>query len=149
MNQTPCVLFVCTHNAARSQMAEVLLRHRSGNRFRACSAGFEPTEVHPLTRRVLEERGLDVTGLRSKPTRDFLGRVAVRYAVIVCEDAEPKCPRIFPFAANTLYWRFEDPAAPDGLDAEMQLARFRRVRDEIDARIAAWLVETGVSGEPS
>jgi arsenate reductase len=141
MIQTPCVLFVCTHNAARSQMAEVLLRHRASGRFRACSAGFEPTEVHPLTRQVLEECGLDAAGLHSKPTREFLGRVAVRYAIIVCEEAEPKCPRIFPFAANTLYWRFEDPAAADGLSADMQLARFRRVRDDIDARIAAWLTE--------
>lgn len=139
MNEKPCVLFVCTHNAARSQMAEVLLRSRANDRFRACSAGFEPTEVHPLTLQVLEERGLDASGLRSKPTKDFLGRVAVRYAIIVCEQAEAKCPHIYPFAANTLYWGFEDPAASEALSSEMQLAKSRRVRDDIDERIQTWL----------
>ena len=139
MNEKPCVLFVCSHNAARGQMAETLLRQRAGDRFRACSAGYEPTEVHPLTLQVLQERGLDTSGLRSKPTRDFLGRVAVRYAIIVCEQAEAECPHIFPFAANTLYWGFEDPAASETLSADIQLAKFRRVRDDIDARIQQWL----------
>lgn len=149
MSDKPCVLFVCTHNAARSQMAEALLRDRASDRFRACSAGFEPTEVHPLTRQVLEERGLDVSGLRAKATLAFLGRVAVRYAIIVCEQTEEQCPHIYPFATNTLYWAFEDPAASASLGPELQLAKFRRVRDEIDARIQAWLEkETGPDARP-
>jgi arsenate reductase len=141
MNEKPCALFVCTHNAARSQMAEALLRDIAGGRYRACSAGFAPTEMHPLTRQVLAERGSDADSLRAKSVRDFLGKVAVRQAIIVCAAEEESCPRLFPFAPNTLNWVFEDPAQPEG-GPELQLARFRRVRDQIKARLQAWLRES-------
>ena len=140
MTDRPCVLFICTHNAARSQMAEALLRHYASDRFRACSAGFEPTDVHPLTRQVLAERGIDAGGLRAKPTREFLGKAAVRHAIIVCEQQEENCPHIFPFASKTLYWGFEDPTQTVSA-TELQLARFRRVRDQIEARLLEWLRE--------
>jgi arsenate reductase (thioredoxin) len=138
MPEKPRVLFVCTHNAARSQMAEALLRKHAGDRFEAASAGFEPTDVHPHTRTVLAEIGIDGSGLRAKPLHEFLARQAVRHAIIVCAGAEEQCPKIYPFAGETLYWAFDDHAAAAG-SAELQLATFRRVRDEIDTRIQAWL----------
>lgn len=136
--EKPRVLFVCTHNAARSQMAEALLRKHAGDRFEAASAGFEPTDVHPLTREVLAEVGIDGSDLSAKGLREFLAKRAVRHAIIVCAQAEAECPKIYPFAAETLYWAFDDPAAREG-SPELQRAKFRRVRDEIDERIQAWL----------
>lgn len=136
--EKPRVLFVCTHNAARSQMAEALLRKHAGDRFEVASAGFEPTDVHPQTRAVLAEVGIDGSGLHAKGIHEFLAKVAVRHAIIVCAQAEAQCPKIYPFAGETLYWAFDDPAALEG-SAELQRAKFRRVRDEIDARIQAWL----------
>jgi arsenate reductase len=138
------VLFLCAHNAARSQMAEALLRHHAGELFEVASAGFRPTEVHPLTRKVLSEVGVDASALRAKPVRDFFGRTSVQYAVIVCELDEVDCPRHFPFAIRTLYWAFDDPATAQG---DRGIARFRRVRDEIDTRIRAWLEELQLSGD--
>ena len=138
MSRKPYVLFMCTHNAARSQIAEALLRKHAGHRFDAASAGFDPTEVHPLTRQVLSEVEIDPSGLVAKGLRDFLGKVAVRHAIVVCERTEEHCPRVFPFAGQTLYWAFEDPTTQQG-SHERQLATFRRVRDEIDVRIRTWL----------
>jgi arsenate reductase len=138
MAEKPCVLFLCTHNAARSQLAEALLRHRAGDRFRACSAGTEPTDVHPMTRRVLDEIGVDTAGLQSKPLSRFLGHVKPRHAIIVCAQAAESCPRLFPFAVNVMQWPFDDPSRVQGSE-ELQLAAFRRTRDEIDARLREWL----------
>lgn len=145
MSERPRVLFVCTHNAARSQMAEALLRKYAGDRLEVASAGFEPTDVHPLTREVLAEVGIDARNLHAKGTREFLGKVAVRHAIIVCARAEAECPRIYPFAVETLYWAFDDPAELEG-SPELQRAKFRRVRDEIDSRIQAWLREPERTG---
>lgn len=138
MSEKPLVLFICTHNAARSQMAEALLRRHAGHRFEVASAGVEPTEIHPLTRQVLAEVHIDLSGLSAKGMKEFLGKVAVRYAIIVCADAEKSCPRVFPFTLRTLTWPFDDPTRVEG-SREIQLARFRRVRDEIDARLRTWL----------
>ena len=85
--------------------------------------------VHPLTRRVLQELGIDASGLRAKGIRLFLGKVPIRYAVVVCERANRSCPKVYPFAARTLYWPLEDPAEAEG-SCEDRLAVFRRVRDE-------------------
>jgi arsenate reductase len=134
----PIVLFLCTGNSARSLMAEALLRARAGDRFDAQSAGMNPRGVHPCTLKVLEELGIDTAALRSKPSSDFLGKVPVRIAIIVCERAHQSCPRIFPFAARTLYWPFDDPAAFEGSPAA-QLEKFRAVRDQIARRIDAWI----------
>jgi arsenate reductase (thioredoxin) len=134
----PRVLFVCTHNAARSQMAEALLRHYAGERFEVLSAGVAPTEVHPLTRRVLTDIGLDPRGLYAKDLDDFFAKVSITYAIIVCDRAEDGCPRLYPFALNTLYWPFDDPTQAEGT-VEVRLRTFRRVRDEIDRRVRAWL----------
>lgn len=141
LDSKPRVLFLCTGNTARSQMAEALLRKRSRGRFEACSAGLAPQKaVHPLTLRVLSEVGIDASGLSPKGLDKYLGKVQVRHAVVVCEKAQESCPRIYPFALETLYWPFEDPAAFEGSETE-RLEKFREVRDEIDHRIRAWLIE--------
>lgn len=137
------VLFLCTANSARSQMAEALLRRRAPEHFDVYSAGLRPSEVHPLTHQVLREIGVDTTSLQSKGTARFLGKVAIRYAIIVCDKAAESCPRLYPFAPQTLYWPFEDPAAREGTKQE-QLAKFREVRDLIDARLHEWTIELGV-----
>lgn len=136
----PLVLFLCTGNSARSQMAEALLRQRAGELFTVASAGMQPSGVNPLTLEVLDEIEIPTKGLTSKPSTAFLGRVSVRYAIIVCERANQSCPSIYPFATKTLYWPFEDPAAFDGtVDARRD--KFREVRDLIAEQIDAWLLE--------
>lgn len=132
----PSVLFICTGNTARSQMAQVLLEYRAGERFEVTSAGLEPGEINPLTVRVLEERGLPTDYLQAKGVRPLLGE-HFTYVVTVCDRAEANCP-IFPHASYRLSWAFDDPAAAQG-DEEECLAVFRRVRDEIEGRIQGWL----------
>ena len=142
MRKKPGVLFLCTHNAARSQMAEALLRHLAGDRFEVYSAGLEPTVVHTLTRQVLAEAGIDVGGLQAKGVNEFLGKASVRYAIVVCTETEWQCPRLFPFAVGNMRRPFEDPVQVSGTDAE-RLAAFRGVRDAIEARLRSWLTELG------
>jgi len=139
MNKTG-VLFLCSANSARSQMAEALLRRRAGDGFEIYSAGLHPTEVHPLTHRVLNEVGIDTSSLRAKGIKELLGKVTVRYAIIVCSKAAASCPQIYPFALQTLYWPFEDPTACAGTSEE-RLQRFRDVRDRIDERLRIWVAE--------
>lgn len=134
------VLFLCAHNAARSQMAEALLRHHAGDRFEACSAGLEPTEVHPLTLRVLDEAGIDTSSLTAEGLDTYMAKVSVQYAIVVCERTQAQCPRLYPFARETLYWPFEDPAGFHGTP-EATLRKFRDVRDQIETRVEAWLSE--------
>ncbi len=134
------VLFVCTGNSARSQMAEALLRHLAGERFEVFSAGTEPKGLNPVTVQVLKEMGVNTDGLWSKSTREYLGKVRMHYAIIVCDHAQRSCPTIQPFALSTLYWPFDDPAAAKGSDSE-RFKAFRRVRDEIRERISEWLSE--------
>lgn len=135
---TPRVLFLCTQNAARSQMAEAFLHHYAGDRFEVLSAGLVPTQVHPLTRQVLTETGLDPSRLRAKGLNDVLGRVRIQYAIIVCDQGEEGCPRLYPFALHTLYWPFDDPTQAEGSQEE-RLRIFRAVRDQIAHRVRAWL----------
>lgn len=138
------VLFLCAHNAARSQMAEALLRHHAGDRFEVCSAGLEPTDIHPLTRRVLEEAGIDTGTLRVEGLDTYLAKVPIQYAIVVCERTQAQCPRLYPFAREVLYWPFEDPATFRG-SPEAQLQKFREARDQIEARLLGWLSEQRVS----
>jgi arsenate reductase len=142
--ERPRVLFVCTGNSARSIMGEALLRHHASGRFEACSAGMEPKGLNPLTLRVLEEAGIDTVGLRSKDTMEFLARTTVHHAIVVCDKAQQSCPRIQPFALRTHYWPFDDPAAATGTEQE-RLNEFRRVRDQVDARIREWLAAAALS----
>jgi arsenate reductase len=134
----PRVLFLCSRNSARSQMAEAILRHEAGDRFEVHSCGLRPRAIHPLTLRVLEEAGLDTAPLRSKDLGDFLGKSSIHHAIIVCEAANDQCPKLHPFALNLLYWPFPDPVAVEGTDDE-KLEAFRAVRDAIEERIQRWL----------
>jgi arsenate reductase (thioredoxin) len=134
------VLFLCTGNSARSQMAEAFLRKHGGDRFEAYSAGIEPKEIHPFTRRVLAEAGIDMAGQYAKDLSQFMFRVHFGYLITVCDRAEQSCP-IFPGMGVRLHWSFEDPAAAAGSDEE-RLAVFRRVRDQIENRVITWLEET-------
>jgi arsenate reductase len=136
---TPRVLFLCTANSARSQMAEALLRKHAGARFEAYSAGIDPGDINPLTIRVLNEIGIDASGLWAKSAELFRGRMHFDYVITLCSDAEERCP-VFPAAAVRLHWPFDDPAAASGSEEE-RLARFRAVRDEIEGRILVWLQE--------
>ncbi|WP_019009363.1 arsenate reductase ArsC [Deinococcus aquatilis] len=133
------VLFLCTGNTARSQMAQALLEHRAGARFEVMSAGLEPGQVHPLTVTALEELGLPTGHLEAKGVKPLIAE-HFHYVITVCDRAEARCP-IFPNARYRLSWPFEDPAAAVGSDEE-RLAVFRRVREEIDAKILDWLKGT-------
>lgn len=128
----PKVLFLCTHNSCRSQMAEGFLRHIAGDRFEAASAGAVASEVNPDAIRVMKEIGIDISGQRSKDSSEFLGQRFV-YVVRVCDRAKETCP-IFPGAFKYFDWPFDDPAAAKGTEAE-RMAVFRRVRHEIEGRV--------------
>ena len=130
------VLFLCTHNSARSQMAEGFLRALAGDRFEAQSAGTETTRVHPLAIQVMAERGIDISRHTSK-AYDGLAHESWDYLVTVCDDANERCPFV-PGSAKRRHWSFEDPAHASGAD-DQRLATFRRVRDEIEARITEWI----------
>jgi arsenate reductase len=134
------VLFLCTHNTARSQMAEAFLKKFAGDRFEVFSAGTEPREIDPLAQKVMAEAGLDLSQQRSKSVVDFLGKITVGYLIIVCEKVEENCPITFPGFRYRLYWPFEDPVAFVGSEVE-KLAKFREVRDMIAARLRLWLRE--------
>lgn len=128
----PKVLFLCTGNSARSQMAEGYLRHVAGNRFEAMSAGIEPKGLNPLAIEAMEEIGIDISQQKSKDVVRLLGH-HIPYVITVCDNARERCP-IFPRTYKFLHWSFEDPAAAVGSHAE-KLAVFRRVRDEIIRQI--------------
>ena len=129
---TRSVLFLCTHNSARSQMAEGLLRHLGGGRFAAYSAGTEATHVRPLAIRAMAELGIDIAGQESKTLDRYLGQ-PFDAVITVCDDANETCP-IFPGAGRRLHWSLEDPSRATGTEEE-QLVVYRRVRDELRARI--------------
>ena len=114
------------------------MRHHAGDRFDVYSAGTEPKGVNPLSWRVLEEVGVDASGLRSKGVTEFLGKLPVAHLIIVCGEAEKACPRIWPGVRERHFWPFDDPAAVTGSESE-RLEAFRRVRDEIDSKIRDWL----------
>ena len=133
----PKVLFLCSGNTSRSQMAEALLRKLGGERFDAYSAGLEPSAVNPFTIQVLEEIGVDMSAQRSKSLLEYMGKVHFGYLITVCNRADRKCP-IFPGMGVRLHWPFDDPAAANGSDDE-KLAIFRQVRDQIKTKVLEWL----------
>ena len=126
------VLFICTHNSARSQMAEGLLRRLGGERFEVFSAGTEATHVRPLAIRAMAEIGIDISGQQSKTLDRYLGE-PFDAVITVCDAANETCP-IFPGAKQRRHWSFEDPSKATGSEDE-KLAVYRRVRDEIRVRI--------------
>jgi arsenate reductase len=131
------VIFLCTGNSARSQMAEALLRHYAGDHFEVYSAGFEAKGIHPLTIRIMEERGISLDGHESKLLNQYLGETHFGITITVCEKAEEQCPT-FPSMGSRLFWPFPDPAAFEGNEEE-QMDMFRTVRDSIEAKVLEWL----------
>ena len=129
------VLFICTHNAARSQMAEGLLRSLAGDRYEVFSAGTEPGRVHPYAVRVMAEIGMDISLHRSKNVDEFAGH-PIDMVITVCDHAKERCP-IFSGGAQKIHQSFEDPSALTGLEEDI-LAGFRRIRD----KIRAWILDT-------
>jgi thioredoxin type arsenate reductase len=125
------VLFVCTGNSARSQMAEGWLRHLSAGRVEAASAGTEPRGLHPLAVRVMAERGVDISRQRAKHLSEVQGS-RFDWVVTVCDRARQSCP-VFP-GARTVHWDLPDPAEARGSEEEVAEA-FRRVRDELARRV--------------
>ncbi|GIV58046.1 MAG: ArsC family transcriptional regulator [Rhodothermaceae bacterium] len=134
------VLFVCTHNSARSQMAEGLLRAMAGDRYEVMSAGTEPRGVHPLAVEAMREIGIDLSGHRSEHVDRYLDPPA-DIVVTVCDSAKEACPYV-PARERLIHHSFEDPSAATGTEAE-RLAAFRRVRDAI----RDWLEATFVAGD--
>jgi arsenate reductase len=132
----PRLLVLCTHNAARSQMAEGFLRALAGDRLEVASAGTEATGVHPLAIRVMAEIGIDLRDHASKTLDGFLAE-SWDYVLTVCDRAAERCP-VFPGPARRIHWSLEDPSAAPGSEAE-RLDAFRKVRDDMATRVRAWL----------
>jgi len=127
-NSKKSVLFICTHNSARSQMAEGIFRHLYGGRYDVYSAGTDPQEVHPMAVQVMGEIGIDISNHRSKSLKEF-ETMEIEYVVTVCEKAAKTCP-IFLGGVNYFKKSFEDPSALEGTEKE-RTELFRKIRDEI------------------
>lgn len=126
------VLFLCTENSCRSQMAEGILRHLMGDRFEVKSAGTRPSVVNPVAIKVMAEIGIDISGHRSKSVEEFQGMI-FDFVITTCDAARETCP-VFPGRARRLHWSLNDPAEARGSEDET-LSSFRKVRDEIKQRI--------------
>lgn len=148
----PRVLFLCTGNSARSQMAEALLRKYAGDTYEIFSAGIAPKGIHPYTVQVMQEIGVDISGQRSKSVTEFLGQAPIQTLITVCDDADKNCPTFPQRVDQRLHWSFEDPAAyesraayesPAAYDGgpEEKLNKFREVRDKIEHKVREWLAE--------
>ena len=134
------VLFICTGNSARSQMAEAFLKKHGGDQFEAYSAGTEPRDILPYTERVMGEVGISLSGHYSKHLKEYMGKINFAYVIILCEEAEKQCPTTFPGIVQRLHWSFEDPFTFSGSDEE-KVKKFREVRDQIEQRVKSWLSE--------
>jgi arsenate reductase len=139
------VLFVCQHNAARSQMAEAFVRAMGAERFDAASAGLEPTPLNPLAMAVMAEVGLDISRRSSKSVFElFRAGALFDYVISVCDDeAGQRCP-VFPGLTKRLHWSFPDPARLSG-DREKALEGMREIRDQIKAQVAWWMAQAVAS----
>ena len=133
------VLFLCTHNSSRSQMAEGLLRDRGGTAYEVFSAGTEPRVVHPLAIKAMQEIGIDISDHRAKSMEEFRTQPPMDLVVTVCDEAAEACP-FFPKARRQIHWSFSDPSRVEGSEEE-RLAAFRHVRDLIAVRINQYLGE--------
>lgn len=133
------VLFLCTHNSSRSQMAEGLLQARGGSAYEVFSAGTQPRTVHPLAIQAMREVGIEISDHRAKGIEEFREQPPMDLVVTVCDDAAETCP-FFPNARHQEHWGFPDPSAATGTDEE-RLAVFHQVRDAISARIRLFLTQ--------
>jgi arsenate reductase len=132
------VLFLCTNNSARSQMAEAFLRSYAGDKYEAYSAGLEPKEIHPLVKRVIAEIGIDFGSQYSKALKDYMGKIHFGYLITVCSIAEERCPTVFPGMGQRLHWDLEDPVKFSGSEEE-RLNKFREIRDQIKKKVLEWV----------
>jgi len=143
LKNKPKVMFLCTGNSARSQMAEAFTRKYAGDKFEVYSAGLEPKGINPFTIRVMEEIGISLDGQRSKSLNEYLAKVHFAHLFTVCGHAEANCPRVFLTQGQHKHWDFEDPAAFEG-SYEEKMAKFREVRDQIDQRVQDWVAEVEI-----
>ena len=132
MRKSIKVLFVCTGNSARSQMAEGFARYFGGEQIKAHSAGVEPSRLNPVAVAVMQEKGIDISGHRSKAFDWDLAR-QMDVVITLCGHANESCP-VLPPEVKRLHWPLEDPAAAKGTDAEL-MATFRHIRDQIESRV--------------
>ena len=130
------VLFLCTGNSCRSQMAEGFLRDMAGDMFEVFSAGIKPTQVNLLSIKVMAEAGIDISKHRSKSAMEFIGQ-KFDFVVTVCDNAKQTCP-IFPGKYEKIHWDLEDPVEAQGTEEE-RLVFFRRIRDEIKNNVLAFI----------
>ncbi len=139
----PKVLFLCTGNSARSQMAEGLLRALAGDHFEVFSAGTEPKgAILPEVQEVMREVGIDISSQWSKSVMEYMGRVNFGYVITVCADAEENCPAVFLNMGTHAHWPLDDPAK---FDKEKRLASTRHVRYQIELRLRLWLTGQGIT----
>lgn len=132
MRQKQRVIFVCTHNSSRSQMAEGLLRHLAGDRYDVFSAGTVATRVNPLAIKAMAEKGIDISHHTSDHIDKYMG-MEFDYVITVCDNANETCP-YFPTNKTRWHWSFEDPSAATGTE-EQKLAKFREIRDQIEEKL--------------
>lgn len=144
MKQPLRVLFVCTGNSCRSQMAEAFLRHYGKKKYEVYSAGTDPEPVHPLAIKVMKEKGLDIGSQHSNNIMEYIGNFFFNYAIIVCDKANSTCPGVIPGVRNRLFWPFEDPASFKGTEEE-KIEKYREVRDKIEIKVQEWLKESSQS----
>ena len=143
---TERVLILCTGNSARSQMAEGLLREMGGGALEVFSAGTKPSVVRPEAIAVMAERGIDISGHRSKHVDEFAGQ-RFGYVITVCDSANESCP-VFAGAPHRIHWSFPDPAAVEGAENE-RLAAFRAVRDALSLTLERFAAEQAATGHLS
>jgi len=130
------ILFLCTGNSCRSQMAEGLMWHMAGDKFEVYSAGVEPTQVNPYAIKVMAETGINISSHRSKSVNEFL-KQEFDYVITVCNHAKQVCP-IFPGEHRNIHWDIEDPAGIKGTEQE-KMDFFRKIRDEIKEKCLIFL----------
>jgi arsenate reductase len=139
----PKVIFLCTGNSARSQMAEGLLRAMAGDHFDVFSAGTEPKgSILPEAQEVMREIGINISNQWSKSVMEYMGRVNFGYVITVCSDAEEDCPAVFLNMGTHAHWPLDDPAK---FDEEQRLESTRRVRYQIELRLRNWLTGQGIT----
>ena len=130
------VLFICTHNSARSQMAEALLRNIAGDRYEVASAGTEATRVHPMAVDIMAGRGMSLETHSSKTLQPFLSQ-DWDYVITVCDDGNEACP-VFPGGKQRLHWSLPDPSSVQGSEEQRRKA-FEQAARSIEKRLRVWL----------
>jgi len=137
-NRKKRVLFLCTANSCRSQMAQGYLEAMGQGDYEVFSAGLEPRSIHPLAVEVMKEDGIDISENESTDLKEYLGRTRIDTVITVCSNADARCPTVWPGLSERMHWGFEDPVVFEGTNEE-KLAKFREVRNRIKARITDWV----------